>query len=64
IPLGVFAAAMSMFGGFPVGITDVIIQGRFSMFLVAPIMGTGLLIYMLMPKTTKMIEEWQNKNLG
>ncbi len=64
IPLGVFAAAMSMFGGFPVGITDVVIQGRFSMFLVAPIMGTGLLIYMLMPKTTKMIEEWQNKNLG
>ena len=64
LPLGVFAAAMSMFGGFPVGITDVIIQGRFSMFLVAPLMGTGLLIYMLMPKTTKMIEAWQNKQIG
>ena len=64
IPLGVFAAAMSMFGGFPVGVTDVIIQGRFSMFLVAPIMGTGLLIYMLTPGATKMIEEWQNKQLG
>ena len=62
IPLGVFAAAMSMFGGFPVGLTDVIIQGRFSMFLVAPMMGTGLLIYMLMPKTTIMIEEWISKN--
>ena len=64
IPLGVFAAAMSMFGGFPVGITDVVIQGRFSMFLVAPMMSTGLLIYMLTPGATKMIEEWQNKQLG
>ena len=64
IPLGVFAAAMSMFGGFPVGITDVVIQGRFSMFLVAPLMSTGLLIYMLTPGATKLIEEWQNKQLG
>ena len=62
IPLGVFAAAMSMFGGFPVGLTDVIIQGRFSMFLVAPMMGTALLIYMLMPSTTKMLEEWIAKH--
>ncbi len=62
IPLGIFAAAMSMFGGFPVGITDVVIQGRFSMFLVAPMMGTGLLIYMLMPGTTKMLEEWIAKH--
>ncbi len=64
LPVGIFAAAMSMFGGFPVGITDVVIQGRFSMFLVAPLMSTGLLIYMLMPKTKQMLEEWQNKNLG
>ena len=64
IPLGVFAAAMSMFGGFPVGVTDVIIQGRFSMFLVAPIMSTGLLVYMLMPNTKKMLQEWQNKQIG
>jgi len=61
IPMGVFAAAMSMFGGFPVGITDVIIQGRFSMFLVAPVISTGLLIYLLLPGTKKMIAEWQNQ---
>ena len=34
------------------------------MFLVAPMMSTGLLIYMLTPGATKMIEEWQNKQLG
>jgi len=64
IPLGVFAAAMSMFGGFPVGVTDVIIQRRFSMFLVAPVVSTILLIYMLLPKTTKMVKEWQRKQIG
>ena len=63
LPVGVFAAAMSMFGGFPVGVTDVIIQGRFSMFLVAPVFSTVLLIYMLRPGTKKMIAEWQKNNL-
>ncbi len=60
LPIGIFAAAMSMFGGFPVGVTDVIIQGRFSMFLVAPVMSTGLLVYMLLPKTKAMLESWQS----
>lgn len=61
LPVGVFAAAMSMFGGFPVGVTDVIIQGRFSMFLVAPVISTGLLIYLLLPGTKKMITTWGHK---
>ncbi|WKZ37771.1 MAG: hypothetical protein QY332_07470 [Anaerolineales bacterium] len=56
LPLGIFATAMSMFGGFPVGVTDVIVKGRFSMFLVAPVMSTGLLVYLLLPSTRKMIE--------
>ncbi len=56
LPVGVFASAMSMFGGFPVGLTDVIVQGRFSMFLVAPLMSTGLLIYLLSPSTRKMLD--------
>jgi hypothetical protein len=60
IPMGVFAASMSMFGGFPVGITDVVIKGRFSMFLVAPVISMGLLIYLLLPGTKKMIADWQN----
>jgi len=61
IPMGVFAASMSMFGGYPVGLTDVIaVKGGFSMFLVAPVISTGLLIYLLLPGTKKMIAEWQN----
>jgi hypothetical protein len=60
LPLGVFAASMSMFGGFPVGVTDVIIQGRFSMFLVAPVISTGLLIFLLFPSTRIMLEAQKN----
>ncbi|MBN1668036.1 MAG: hypothetical protein JW862_13160 [Anaerolineales bacterium] len=56
LPVGVFAAAMSMFGGFPVGLTDVIVKGRFSMFLVAPVMSTALLVYMLLPGTKKLLQ--------
>lgn len=58
LPLGIFAAAMSLFGGFPVGITDVFVKGRFSMFLVAPVMSTGLLILLLLPSTRKIISTW------
>lgn len=56
-PLGLFAASMSMFGGYPVGLTDIFQIGRFSMFLVAPVVSTGLLIYLLLPGTRKMLEE-------
>jgi hypothetical protein len=58
LPVGVFAAAMSMFGGFPVGVTDVLVKGRFSMFLVAPVISTALLVYLLLPSTRRMIEAW------
>lgn len=58
LPLGVFAAAMSMFGGFPVGVTDVIVQGRFSMFLVAPTLSTVLLVVLLSPGIRKMVSDW------
>jgi hypothetical protein len=56
LPLGIFAALMSMFGGYPVGITDVIRLGRFSLFLPAPIISTILLIVFLLPGTRKLIE--------
>lgn len=63
LPVGIFATAMSMFGGYPVGLTDVVAvkQGSFSMFLVAPILATFLLIYFLLPGTAKMINAWNAK---
>ncbi len=60
IPVGVFAASMSIFGGYPVGLTDVIAikKGGFSMFLVAPVISTGLLIYLLLPGSKNMLTAW------
>jgi len=59
-PLVVFAAAMSMFGGFPVGVTDVFVKGRFSMFLAAPIYSTLLLIVLLTPFGQKLFTADEN----
>jgi hypothetical protein len=55
VPAGIFAAAMSMFGGYPVGLTDLARIGRFSMFLVAPIISTVLLVVFLLPGTQKLV---------
>jgi hypothetical protein len=63
LPLGVFASAMSMFGGFPVGVTDVFVKDRFSMFLVAPTMGTIMLALFMLPGI-RSIAAGQVKHLG
>lgn len=57
LPLGIFAAMMSMLGGYPVGITDVIRLQRFSMFLPAPILSTLLLVVLLLPTGRRIVLE-------
>jgi hypothetical protein len=61
VPVGIFAAVMSMIGGYPMGIHNVTEVQRFSMFLPAPILSTVLLIYLLLPSTRKMLELQENK---
>jgi len=58
----VFAAAMSIFGGIPVGITDVVRLGRFSMFLPGPFLSAIMLVVILLPGTQKLINEWIAEN--
>lgn len=55
-PVGIFAAMMSIFGGYPVGLTDIAQIGRFSMFLVSPVMSTILLVVLLLPGTRRLVE--------
>jgi len=55
VPLGIFAALMSMLGGYPMGISNMIKLGRFSMFLPAPVISTVLLVIILLPGTQKFI---------
>lgn len=59
IPVGIFAGVMSMIAGYPLGINNALYEvHRFSMFLPAPLLSTGLVIYLLLPSTRRMIEAW------
>ncbi len=59
IPMGVFAGAMSMIAGYPMGINNALFEvHRFSMFLPAPLISTALVIYLVLPGTRKMLETW------
>ena len=59
IPVGVFAAAMSMLAGYPLGLHNAFFEvHRFSMFLPAPLLSTALLVYLLLPGTRKMLASW------
>jgi len=62
IPVGIFAGTMSMLAGYPLGLHNALSEvHRFSMFLPAPLFGTGLLIYLCLPGTHKMLEKWTTK---
>ena len=61
MPVGIFAALMSMLGGYTLGINNVIEAGRFSMFLPAPIISTILFVIILLPGTQKLIADWKYK---
>ncbi len=63
IPVGIFAGVMSMLAGYPMGINNAVFEvKRFSMFLPAPLLSTGLLIYLLLPATRKMLENWNSQD--
>jgi len=59
VPLGIFAALMSIIAGYPMAINNIVEVKRFSMFLPAPIISTILLIVILLPGTQKLITGWQ-----
>ncbi len=62
IPLGLFASSMSMLAGYPLGLHNALVEvHRFSMFLPAPIISSALMVYLLLPSTKKMIEQWSAK---
>jgi hypothetical protein len=59
LPLGIFAGTMSMLAGYPLGLHNALFEvHRFSMFLPAPLFGTGLLIYLSLPSTRRMLVAW------
>lgn len=62
IPLGIMAAVMAMIGGYTLAIVNIMEVHRFSMFLLAPLFSTGLLIYLLTPGAKKLLTEWEEKH--
>ena len=59
IPVGIFAGSMSILAGYPLGLHNAFIEvHRFSMFLPAPLLSTGLLIYLCLPGAHKVIDVW------
>jgi hypothetical protein len=62
IPVGIFAGTMSMLAGYPLGLHNALFEvHRFSMFLPAPLLSTGLMIYLLLPSTRRMLGAWNAK---
>lgn len=59
VPLGIAASLASIIGGYPLAIVNIIEVERFSMFLPGPVIATGLLITLFLPKTKQLIEEWK-----
>ncbi|MCX6053418.1 MAG: hypothetical protein NTZ74_00600, partial [Chloroflexi bacterium] len=60
IPVGIFAGTMSMIAGYPLGLYNALFEvHRFSMFLPAPLISTALVIYLVLPGTSKMLETWK-----
>ena len=60
--VGILAASLSIYGGIPVGITDVVRLGRFSMFLPGPLLSALILVIILLPGPKKMIGDWISEN--
>ncbi len=61
IPLGIVAAIMSIIAGYSLAIVNIMEKGRFSMFLLAPLVSTCLLIYLCFPSAKKLLTEWEEK---
>lgn len=60
IPVGIFAGAMSMIAGFPLGIYNTLFEvHRFSMFLPAPLISLGLVIYLVLPGAQQLLRGWK-----
>lgn len=58
IPVGIFAGAMSMLAGYPLGIHNAFIEvHRFSMFLPAPLLSTLLVIYLSSPWGRRLLSQ-------
>ncbi len=63
IPVGIFAATLSIVGGYILGIHHMMEARRFSMFMPAPLMSTIMLIVLLLPGTRRLLTSTENGHI-
>lgn len=63
VPVGIFSASLTMMASYPIAIRSTIESGIFSMFLIAPLFATVILVYIITPKGRSYFTDLSNKGL-
>ena len=58
--VGLGAGLMELWGGYPVGILNMLEVKRFSLFLPAPLLSTALVIFLMLPYARKLLADWSS----
>lgn len=56
--VGIGAGLLECWGGYPVGVLNMLEVKRFSLFLPAPLLSTALVIFLMMPVARKWLDDW------
>jgi len=56
--VGIGAGLMECWGGYPVGVVNMLEVNRFSLFLPAPLLSTVLVIFLMLPYARKLLADW------
>lgn len=56
--VGIGAGLLELWGGYPIGILNMLEVKRFSLFLPAPLLSTALVIFLMLPYARKLLADW------
>ena len=56
--VGIGAGMLECWGGYPVGILNMLEVKRFSLFLPAPLLSTALIVFLMLPYARKLLGDW------
>ena len=56
--VGIGAGLLECWGGYPVGVLNMLEVKRFSLFLPAPLLSTALVIFLMLPYARKLLADW------
>lgn len=56
--VGIGAGLLECWGGYPVGILNMLEVRRFSLFLPAPLLSTALVVFLMLPYARKLLADW------